>query len=83
GPSYPKPSLNLALGLVLALGAGVAAIVLAEILMAGLFTEDEVERRLGLPYLGAVPTLGTTVDDAKILKGMTPADYLLAKPLSS
>jgi exopolysaccharide transport family protein len=83
GPSYPKPSLNLALGLVLALGAGVATIVLAEILMAGLFTEDEVERRLGLPYLGAVPTLGTTVDDAKILKGMTPADYLLAKPLSS
>lgn len=83
GPSYPKPSLNLALGLVLALGAGVAAIVLAEILMAGLFTEDEVERRLGLPYLGAVPTLGTTVDDAKILKGMTPANYLLAKPLSS
>ncbi len=65
GPSYPKPSLNLALGLVLALGAGVATIVLAEILMAGLFTEDEVERRLGLPYLGAVPTLGTTVDDAR------------------
>jgi len=82
-PSYPKPSLNLALGLVLALGAGVASIVLAEILMAGLFTEDEVERRLGLPYLGAVPSLGTTVDDAKTLKGLTPPDYLLAKPLSS
>ena len=83
GPSYPKPSLNLALGLVLALGAGAASIVLAEILMAGLFTEDEVERRLGLPYLGAVPTLGTTVDDSKVLKGLTPPDYLLAKPLSS
>jgi succinoglycan biosynthesis transport protein ExoP len=83
GPSYPKPSLNLALGLVLALGAGAAAIVLAEILMAGLFTEDEVERRLGLPYLGAVPTLGTTVDDSKSLKGLSPPDYLLAKPLSS
>jgi capsular exopolysaccharide synthesis family protein len=83
GPSYPKPSLNLALGLVLALGAGAAAIVLAEILMAGLFTEDEVERRLGLPYLGAVPTLGTTVDDSKVLKGLSPPDYLLAKPLSS
>ncbi|WP_454713689.1 GumC family protein [Caulobacter segnis] len=82
-PSYPKPSLNLALGLVLALGAGVAAVVLAEILMAGLFTEDEVERRLGLPYLGAVPSLGTTVDDSKTLKGLTPPDYLLAKPLSS
>jgi len=83
GPSYPKPSLNMALGLVLALGAGAAAIVLAEILMAGLFTEDEVERRLGLPYLGAVPSLGTTVDDAKVLKGLSPPDYLLAKPLSS
>jgi polysaccharide biosynthesis transport protein len=83
GPSYPKPALNMALGLVLAVGAGAAAVVLAEILMAGLFTEDEVERRLGLPYLGAVPTLGTTVDDAKTLKGMTPPDYLLAKPLSS
>jgi len=83
GPSYPQPTLNLALGLLLALGAGVAAIVLAEVLMAGLFTEDEVERRLGLPYLGAVPTLDTTVDDAKTLKGVTPADYLLAKPLSS
>lgn len=81
--SYPKPSLNLALGLVLALGAGVASIVLAEILMAGLFTEDEVERRLGLPYLGAVPSLDTTVDDARTLRGVTPPEYLLAKPLSS
>lgn len=81
--SYPKPSLNLALGLVLALGAGLASIVLAEILMAGLFTEDEVERRLGLPYLGAVPSLDTTVDDAKTLRGMTPPEYLMAKPLSS
>jgi hypothetical protein len=66
------------------LGAGAAAIVLAEILMAGLFTEDEVERRLGLPYLGAVPTLGTsTVDDSKTRRASARPDYLLAKPLSS
>lgn len=83
GASYPKPTFNLALGLVLALGAGVAAIVLAEILMAGLFTEDEVERRLGLPYLGAVPTLATAVDNPKLVKRLTPPDYLLAKPLST
>ncbi|MDB5457588.1 MAG: capsular biosynthesis protein [Caulobacter sp.] len=83
-PSYPKPSLNLALGLVLALGAGVAAVVLAEILMAGVFTEDEVERRLGQAYLGAVPLLNSTIDDANAEgRGMSPPDYLLAKPLSS
>lgn len=82
-PSYPKPSLNLALGLVLALGAGAASVVLAEILMAGLFTEDEVERRIGLPYLGSVPLLSSSLDDAKLAKDISPPDYLLAKPLSS
>ncbi len=81
-PSYPKPSLNLGMGLVVALGAGAAAVILAEILMAGLFTEDEVERRLGLPYLGAVPLLASSVD-AKLAKNMSPTDYLLAKPLSA
>ena len=82
-PSYPKPSLNLALGLVLALGAGAAAIVLAEILMAGIFTEDEVERRIGLPYLGSIPLLSSAIEDAKQARDMSPPDYLLAKPLST
>ncbi|PXA74373.1 capsular biosynthesis protein [Caulobacter sp. D4A] len=82
-PSAPKPSLNLMIGLVVALGAGVAAVVLAEILMAGLFTEDEVERRLGVSYLGSVPLLSSTLDDTRALRGLTPPDYLLNKPLSS
>lgn len=82
-PSYPKPSLNLALGLVLALGAGAAAVVLAEILMAGIFTEDEVERRIGLPYLGSIPLLSSAIEDAKLARDMSPPDYLLAKPLST
>ena len=82
-PSYPKPILNLALGLVLAIGAGVVSIILAEILMAGLFTEDEVERRLDLPYLGSVPLLSSAVDNPKLLRNVSPPDYLLAKPLSS
>ncbi len=80
-PSYPKPSLNLALGLGAALMAGLGAVVLAEILMAGLFTEDEVEHRLGLPYLGSVPLLSSAVDD-KLARTTSPADYLLTKPLS-
>jgi capsular exopolysaccharide synthesis family protein len=82
-PSYPKPSLNLALGLVFALASGGAAIVLAEILMAGVFTEDEVERRLGLPYLGAVPLLSSALEAGKSTRKISPADYLLEKPLSS
>ncbi|EJL34044.1 capsular exopolysaccharide biosynthesis protein [Caulobacter sp. AP07] len=80
-PSYPKPSLNLMVGLVGALGAGLAAVVMAEILMAGLFTEDEVEHRLGLPYLGSVPLLSSAVD-GKLARNVSPADYLLTKPLS-
>lgn len=82
-PSYPKPSLNLALGLVFALASGGAAVVLAEILMAGVFTEDEVERRLGLPYLGAVPLLSSALEGGKSTRKISPADYLLEKPLSS
>ncbi|MFZ0266040.1 GumC family protein [Caulobacter sp.] len=82
-PSYPKPTLNLTLGLMFALTSGAAAIVLAEILMAGVFTEDEVERRLGLPYLGAVPLLASTMDGSKNAGKISPADYLLEKPLSS
>ena len=82
-PSAPKPSLNLLIGLVAALGAGGAAVVLAEVMMAGLFTEDEVERRLGVPYLGSVPLLSSTLDDARAARGLAPPDYLLNKPLSS
>lgn len=82
-PSYPKPSMNLLLGLVLSVGAGVAAIVLAEILMAGLFTEDEVERRLQVSYLGAVPLLSSSVENPKDARKIKPTDYLMAKPLSS
>lgn len=82
-PSAPNPSLNLMLGLVAALGAGGAAVVLAEILMAGLFTEDEVERRLGVPYLGSIPLLSSTLDDPRAARGVSPPDYLLSKPLSS
>jgi len=80
-PSYPKPSLNMIVGLVAAVGAGLAAVVLAEILMAGLFTEDEVEHRLGLPYLGSVPLLSSAID-GKLPRNTSPADYLLTKPLS-
>ena len=77
--SSPKVALNLALGLVLALGAGVAAVVIAEMLDAGLATAEDVERRLDTSYLGAVPLLSSVADG----RTDAPIDYVVAKPLSS
>nr|WP_310539431.1 polysaccharide biosynthesis tyrosine autokinase [Phenylobacterium sp.] len=79
GQSSPKVTLNLALGLVLAIGAGLGAVVLAEMLDAGLATAEDVERRLDTSYLGAIPLL------ASVAEGRTesPIDYVVAKPLSS
>lgn len=79
GQSSPKVPLNLALGLVLALGAGVAAVVLAEMLDAGLATAEDVEQRLDVSYLGAIPLLAS-VAEGKI---SSPIDYVIEKPLSS
>ncbi|HEY8572886.1 GumC family protein [Phenylobacterium sp.] len=78
--SSPKVALNLALGLLLALGCGVGAIVLAEMLDAGLGTAEDVERRLETTYLGSIPLLSSVADEAK---GASPIDYIVAKPLSS
>lgn len=79
GQSSPKVPLNLALGLLLALGAGAGAVVLAEMLDAGLTTAEDVERRLETAYLGAVPLLASVADDSK----SAPIDYVVEKPLSS
>ncbi|WP_243626026.1 polysaccharide biosynthesis tyrosine autokinase [Phenylobacterium hankyongense] len=79
GQSSPKVGLNLALGLLLALGAGVGAVILAEVLDAGLATAEDVERRLDISCLGAIPLLSSVADDADI----EPIDYVVAKPLSA
>lgn len=79
GQSSPKVGLNLALGLLLALGSGVGAIILAELLDAGLATAEDVERRLETSYLGAVPLLASVSEG----KSDSPIDYVVEKPLSS
>lgn len=80
-PSSPNVPLNLGLGLVLAMGAGLAVVVLAEMLDAGLATGEDVETRLGMPHIGSVP-LVSSVADARD-RHLSPADYLLEKPLSA
>lgn len=78
GQSSPKVALNLALGLLLAMGAGVGAVALAEMLDAGLATAEDVERRLDTTYLGAIPLLASVADD-----NTNPLDHVVAKPLSA
>ena len=80
-PSSPNIPLNLALGLILGLGLGLAAVVLAEMLDSGLMTGDEVERRLGLPHLGTVPSLPSVAAPGE--REEAPADYVLKRPLSA
>lgn len=78
-PSSPDVNRNLMLGLMLALGAGAAAVVFAETLDAGLATADDVERRLDTAYLGSIPLLASVADDATD----SPVDFVVSKPLSS
>ncbi|MDZ4052042.1 MAG: polysaccharide biosynthesis tyrosine autokinase [Phenylobacterium sp.] len=79
GQSSPKVPLNLALGLVLAMGCGLGAVVLAEMLDSGLATAEDVEHRLDVSYLGAVPLLASVAEG----KASSPIDYVIDKPLSS
>lgn len=76
--SSPKVFLNFALGFVLAVGAGVGAIILAELLDSGLTTARDVETRLDTAYLGGVPILGSVAETSS-----SPVDYVVEKPLSS
>lgn len=56
-PSSPRVFLNLAFGLLLALGLGAIVAIATEMFYTGFTTGDEVERRLGLRYLGGIPAL--------------------------
>lgn len=73
-PSSPSYPLAAAAALTLALIFGFAAIGTAEYLDARIRTRADVEKRLGLAYLGAVPELASTTRRAK---GEVPQDYLL------
>ncbi len=80
-PSSPNVPLNLALGFIVAVGAGVGAVFSREALHSGIATGDDIEQRLGLPHLGSVPELSSVADRED--RDMSPPDYLLAKPLSA
>lgn len=66
-PSRPKPVLNLALALIGGLGLGVLAAFGAEALDQAVRNPGDIESKLGIPLLGAVPLL---------TKGVTPEEAM-------
>lgn len=66
-PSKPNLLINMAFAAILGLGLGVLTALVLEALDETLATPDDVEKKLGVPVLGAVPLLD---------KGETPAEAL-------
>ena len=83
--SYPKKSTNFAIGLMLAIAAGLGAAVLADALDSGLATAEDVERELDIPYLGAIPAAASTLDTPKgrEMSKTSAIDLVVENPLSS
>ena len=75
-PSFPKTTLNLAIGLILGLMLGTLAVILAESLNNRLNSGDSVEEDFGVPFLGNFPKLSGSAR-------RNPADYVIENPTSS
>ncbi len=80
-PSFPRTKLNIALGMILGgmLAAGLA--LLAELLDNYFSTPEDIERMFGQSSIGSIPLLTKLKSFGK--KEITPADYLIANPLSA
>ena len=80
-PSFPRTKLNIFLGMILGgLLAGGLALV-AELLDNYFSTPEDIERMFGMPSIGSIPLLTKLKGFGR--KEMSPADYLIANPLSA
>jgi capsular exopolysaccharide synthesis family protein len=75
-PTSPKKAVNFALGLLLAFGGGAAAVFLAENLDGALRTANEIESRLHVRSIGAIPLLPRSARQDM-------SRYVVDKPFSS
>jgi capsular exopolysaccharide synthesis family protein len=75
-PTSPNIKLNLALGFVLAVLGGLAVVLLLENLDGGLRTSSDIESKLQMPSLGAIPQLMRTTEAQR-------RHYVVEKPFSS
>ncbi len=83
GPSHPRSSLNIAIGLVLGLGFGGGLALLLEWLDRGLRTRKEVEAILEIPQIAAIPHLDQATLSEAGKAGITPEAFVIHKPLST
>lgn len=75
-PTAPNKPLNFALGFVLALAGGTGAALLVENLDSALLTSRDVEKKLQMPCIGAVPLIKHKSEAAKDA-------YIVQKPFSA
>lgn len=79
-PSIPNVPLNLAAGLILGLGLGVGGAVVRQNMTAGLTTMEEVEGKLGAPYLAGISTVMSSI---KKPTSTDPMQAVINHPFSS
>jgi capsular exopolysaccharide synthesis family protein len=79
-PDSPHVVINLILSLAIGLGLGIAAAFLAELNYSGITTGDDIEQRLGVRYLGTIPSLASVMPRAGKRK---PTDALVESPRSA
>lgn len=78
--SAPNLMLSIALGLVLGVAAGVGTVILANKMQTGLGGPDDIEHKLGLASIGAIP-LASAVATAED-RDLHPIDLVLQRPMS-
>jgi len=78
-PSFPIPMLMIPLGLLIGLGLGVGVAALLELWNVRVNSIDDVEGLLNLPFLGAIPTVVSSIDKPK---SKNPIDAVILHPLS-
>ena len=72
-PSSPNKPLLYALSLLVGLTVGAGTIAAQEMMVTGMRSSADIEAKLGIPLLAAVPRVG---------KNVSPADLLIEKPTS-
>ncbi|MEM9670242.1 MAG: Wzz/FepE/Etk N-terminal domain-containing protein [Pseudomonadota bacterium] len=80
-PSLPRTNLNIFLGIVLGSVLACGLVVVAELLDNYFSTAEDIERMFGLPSIGSIPLLTKLKGFGR--QDMSPADYLIANPLSA
>ena len=78
-PSFPIIWLFLLLAVVAGLLFACAAVLLAEMLETRMATAEDVEQRLGRPYLGGIPLLSSVLKARRL----SPLDAVVSEPMSA